>query len=150
MLRDLNENEMEMVSGGGTVSDCVGSADGTTVTCTYHEGNTEIITYGRIGGGSLPQNDTFGGSFGAGGGGSGSNMVIDAGWTISGPVHCASTACHGADESYVYSIYSITRKFWSEIILKLSVTVSRKFFQFFGMVSRKNLRMAWPNSVSVG
>ena len=83
MLRELNENEMEMVSGGGTVSDCVGSADGTTVTCTYHEGNTEIITYGRIGGGSLPltnggigsgsgslpQNNTFGGSFGDGGGG---------------------------------------------------------------------------------
>ena len=82
MLRDLNENEMEMVSGGGTVSDCVGSADGTTVTCTYHEGNTEIITYGGIGGGSLPQNDTFGdphvglgvfGQIGLGDGGGGSS-----------------------------------------------------------------------------
>ena len=78
MLRDLNENEMMMVSGGGTVSDCVGSADGTTVTCTYHEGNTEIITYGGIGGGSLPLNNTFGdphvglgvfGQIGLGGGG---------------------------------------------------------------------------------
>ncbi len=50
----------------------------------------------------------------------------------------------------IYSHYSITRNFSSEIIRKLSVTVSRKFLHCLGMVSRKNLSIAWPNFVNVG
>ena len=50
----------------------------------------------------------------------------------------------------IYRVYSKTRKFWWVMTLKLSVTWSRKVFQSFGMVSRKNAGIALAKCVWVG
>jgi len=51
---------------------------------------------------------------------------------------------------YLYRAYAKTRKFSWVVMRKLSDTLSRKFFHSFGIVSRKNARMAAANCFWLG
>ena len=65
-------------------------------------------------------------------------------------VQSASFLELGFVQGYLYHSYAKIRKFSWFMTRKLSDTLSRKFFHSFGMVSRKNARIACANCFCVG